>query len=184
MGSLISTCKPGSEKQAVLELGDALYRRDPRVAPTQTRYPGTVWVETSIPSFEAYLLIIGRILITPLRLVPLLKPESLPQTLERAGVLSEVSQGVAVRCELRGRRQQCTGLAESLARSIAAPIIARSRARYVLHIEGVDERWGTSVLPRDCDVLERVYADSQLKRRCLGFAKNVIRGARGIVDIR
>ena len=180
LGLLIATSKPGAENKAALELGDALFRRDPSVETWVTRFPGTVVVATGIESLDAYIILVGTPLSTPLRLVPLLDPDKLSQVLRATPTLAGEGR-VHVRCELRGRKGECRQVEATLLRELGLTPVSRSRAPLVLHIEGVDDLWGASLLPRGCDSTETIYGEPGARRQCVSFAKKVLISLRRII---
>ncbi len=176
MGLLIATTRPGGEEHAALELGDALFRRDPQVDPRPSGFRGTVIVETRLDSLHAYLILVGQVLSHIRRLVPLYPPPRLVQ-LAKERLDPGALGAVHVRCELRGRREECDDIVEGLLRELGSLESPRSRASLVLHVEGVLNRWGAMLLPRGCDNLDKLYGDPGLRRTCIGFVKKIIAGA-------
>ena len=173
-GLIIVTCKPGSESSACYEVGDLLFPHNTHVKVEKTGFPGVIVAQTHMDPYRAYSIILTNLTSYVLKAYPLV---SLNRILELvAGLLSREKLEVSLRCELRGRRGECSQALKAVTDALrrAGVRVTAGRTQYTLHIEGVENLQGYSLLPSDCENLSKVYENEKLKKTCLEFVRGIL----------
>jgi len=172
-GLIVATCKPGAEESACYEIGDLLFHHDMRIEVEKAKFPGVVVVRTSMDSYEAFKIILSNITSYTLKAYPL---ASLERVLELVAKLpGREKLEVSLRCELRGRREECPQAMKTLANMLeSAGVKLGRRSKYALHIQGVGRLQGYSLLPSNCENLSKVYESEKLRSLCLDFVSRVL----------
>jgi hypothetical protein len=165
---LLVTVGHGKENQGALELGDALYHKDPKVRPLTTSFPGVLLLYTSLNPFRAYRLLISQILSYPHKIYPLTKNT---YTIEK---LLQKNSEIEIRCEVRGNKEKCkkeTAKIKKLAQKHR--LIIRPKSPIIIHIQGINETIGYTILPQKCENYDIIIENQALRKKCIEHSKNL-----------
>lgn len=172
--ALIVTSKVGREREAALEVADALFPKDSGIS-IEISHRGAAVVYTRINSYKAYGVLLKTRLAGAARILPLLP--SLRSLLCVARALLPKGSLVSIKRELRGELRSYREVEESLINATREVELVpmRGAAPHVIFVESVGRARGYSLLPRWCDSLEKTLTLDELRDKCAEFAERADR---------
>ncbi len=159
---LLITVRARKEEQAILEIGDALFKHDPKITPVKTRYPGVIIVYTNISVIKAYRILLNQTLAYPLKIYPL--NTSLEKTLEKI----EKTMKIYIQCEHRGHKEKCREHTKNILKKIPLQNTTKTKKQstHTLHIQAIDNTTAYTLLPTNCENYNKTIQNKTLKEKC------------------
>ncbi|MGC8557084.1 MAG: hypothetical protein ACP5ML_03475 [Fervidicoccus sp.] len=165
MNLILITTKINSENELINEVLSFFILKNVKFEERKAVYGGVVLFFTDSPYF-AYNLLISSVLSYPMKIYPLLSSDELLKVLKK----SEISVKY-VNCEVRGvRKDLCKELEEKIKKEIKFD----RKSDIVLHIQGIKDYYGYSVLKRNCENYSKLLENEELRKSCFSFMREKI----------